>query len=119
MHRQNIEAWQHGHAFGQDRVRADERISDLHVWSIGPGIHAAIVALVADDPKTPEHYRARLQETLPSLIHVTLEIQRCPRHGSRIGGRLDNPLVHQACCARAAPEDSVLSVRLTSDAFKA
>ncbi len=58
MHRQNIEAWQHGHAFGQDRVRADERISDLHVWSIGPGIHAAIVALVADDPKTPSRWKS-------------------------------------------------------------
>lgn len=57
---------------------ADERVSDLHVWSIGPGIYTAIVALVADDPLTPEQYRVRLQEALPRLIHVTVEVHQCP-----------------------------------------
>ena len=55
----------------------DERISDLHVWSIGPGIYAAIVALVADKPQSPHYYRERLQSRLPSLAHVTVEAECC------------------------------------------
>lgn len=58
----------------------DERISDLHVWSIGPGIYAAVVALVAHAPKTAAHYRVKLQSDLPSLAHVTVEVQQCEDH---------------------------------------
>lgn len=55
----------------------DARVSDLHVWSIGPGIQAAIVALVAQDPKSPTYYRQCVQQEVPSLKHVTIETQRC------------------------------------------
>lgn len=58
----------------------DERVSDLHVWSIGPGIYAAVVALVAHVPKPAAHYRAKLQSDLPTLAHVTVEVQQCTDH---------------------------------------
>jgi len=55
----------------------DERVVDLHVWSIGPGVRAACITLVAHAPLAPESYKARIPSTL-GLEHVTLEIHRCP-----------------------------------------
>jgi cation diffusion facilitator family transporter len=52
-----------------------DRITDLHVWQVGPGHHAAIVALVSPDPQPPETYKAKLQ-TLGELSHVTVEVSR-------------------------------------------
>lgn len=49
--------------------------TDLHVWSIGPGIHAAAVALATDDELSPDHYRSLLPAGL-GLVHVTLEVRR-------------------------------------------
>jgi cation diffusion facilitator family transporter len=55
----------------------DARISDLHLWSIGPNIHSAIVSVVSHNPETPAVYKRRLQARCPSLVHVTVETQRC------------------------------------------
>lgn len=52
-----------------------DRITDLHVWQVGPGHHAAIVALVSPDPQPPEVYKAKL-EALGELSHVTVEVSR-------------------------------------------
>jgi cation diffusion facilitator family transporter len=51
-------------------------IADLHVWRLGPGHHAAIVALVADAPQPVEHYK-RLLDDVAGLSHVTVEVHRC------------------------------------------
>ena len=56
---------------------ADTRISDLHVWRVGPQHLAAIVAVVAHDPREPDHYK-RLLAGQPDLVHVTVEVQRSP-----------------------------------------
>lgn len=53
-----------------------DRISDLHLWQIGPGHHAAVIALVSDDPKAPSVYKARLAG-LAGLSHVTVEVEPC------------------------------------------
>ncbi|WP_246131821.1 cation transporter [Pistricoccus aurantiacus] len=53
------------------------RISDLHLWVIGPNIHAAIVSIVSHDPESPGVYKQRIQDQCLSLVHVTVEIQRC------------------------------------------
>jgi cation diffusion facilitator family transporter len=53
------------------------RVSDLHVWRVGPGQLAAIVSRVSDDPHAPGHYKRRLAG-LPGLSHVTVEVERCP-----------------------------------------
>ncbi|WP_148861861.1 CDF family Co(II)/Ni(II) efflux transporter DmeF [Marinobacter fonticola] len=55
----------------------DTQISDLHVWSIGPGIHAAIVAVVAHAPEAPGLYRERIQAECPSVVHITVETNLC------------------------------------------
>jgi cation diffusion facilitator family transporter len=57
----------------------DTRITDLHVWSIGPGLYSAIVSVVAHQPETPENYKARIPEHL-SLAHLTIEVQHCTNH---------------------------------------
>lgn len=51
-----------------------DRITDLHVWQLGPGHHGAIVAILSDAPKLPSDYRARLAH-LQELSHVTIEVE--------------------------------------------
>ncbi len=55
---------------------ADNRLSDLHVWRVGPGQFAAIVSVVTDMPRPPEHYKALLAG-FPALAHVTVEVHAC------------------------------------------
>ena len=48
-------------------------VADLHVWSIGTGIRAAIISLETDAPRELDFYRS----VLPSdhdLAHVTIEV---------------------------------------------
>jgi cation diffusion facilitator family transporter len=56
-----------------------DRVSDLHLWRIGPGHLAVIVSLVSDDPHPPGYYKERLSG-LHGLSHVTIEVERCPGH---------------------------------------
>jgi cation diffusion facilitator family transporter len=51
----------------------EDQISDLHVWQVGPGHHAAIVALVAKKPRNPSFYKDKLRG-LEELSHVTVEV---------------------------------------------
>jgi cation diffusion facilitator family transporter len=55
---------------------SDNRISDLHLWQIGPGHWAAIVSIVTGDPRAPEHYRGLLT-AVHELSHVTVEVHPC------------------------------------------
>lgn len=52
-------------------------ITDLHVWQVGPGHHAAIIALACPRPQAPEHYKALLSG-IRQLSHVTVEVQAMP-----------------------------------------
>ena len=54
--------------------RDGDRITDLHVWQVGPGHHAAIVALASTAPAAPAHYKALLHP-IHALSHVTIEVQ--------------------------------------------
>lgn len=55
---------------------ADNRVADLHVWRLGPRHFGAIVSLVTDHPRDPQHYKALLKD-LPQLAHVTIEVNHC------------------------------------------
>ena len=50
------------------------RISDLHLWSVGPDIYAAIITVVTNDPKPAEHYKQLIPSDL-NLVHITVEVQ--------------------------------------------
>jgi cation diffusion facilitator family transporter len=52
-----------------------DRVSDLHLWRLGPGHTALIAAIVSDDPQAPEAYKERLRGV--GLSHVTVEVHRC------------------------------------------
>jgi Co/Zn/Cd efflux system component len=55
---------------------ADNRVADFHVWSIGPGIHAASLVVVTHEPKSPEHYKHLMPHHL-GLVHTVVEVHRC------------------------------------------
>jgi cation diffusion facilitator family transporter len=55
--------------------RGEDRITDLHVWQVGPGHHAAIVSIASPKPKAPSDYKVRLAH-LGALSHVTVEVQQ-------------------------------------------
>jgi cation diffusion facilitator family transporter len=54
----------------------DAAIADLHVWQVGEGKFAAIVSIVARDPKPAEVYHEMFREH-DELVHVTLEVHAC------------------------------------------
>lgn len=54
-----------------------DKVSDLHLWRVGPGHMAAIVSVVSDHPETASAYKKRLSG-LPGLSHITVEVERCP-----------------------------------------
>jgi len=55
----------------------DDRVTDLHLWQVGPGHCAAVISLVSHEPLPPAVYKERLRD-LKGLSHVTVEVQRCP-----------------------------------------
>jgi cation diffusion facilitator family transporter len=57
----------------------DSIVTDLHVWQVGMGKFAAIVSIVAHEPKTCDAYRELLREH-EELVHVTIETQVCREH---------------------------------------
>jgi len=57
--------------------QGNDRVSDLHLWRLGPGHLAAVISIVSHDPRPAEQYKRRLSG-LPGLSHVTIEVVRCP-----------------------------------------
>jgi cation diffusion facilitator family transporter len=56
----------------------DDRVTDLHLWQVGPGHCAAVISLVTHEPLLPAVYKGRLRD-LKGLSHVTVEVERCPQ----------------------------------------
>lgn len=62
----------------EQRLEQDgDRISDLHLWRLGPGHIGAIVSLVSDHPRSPAYYKALLAD-VRGLSHLTIEVDPCP-----------------------------------------
>lgn len=57
--------------------QGSDRVSDLHLWRLGPGHLAAVISIVTHDPRSPEQYKRRLSG-LAGLSHVTIEVVTCP-----------------------------------------
>lgn len=55
---------------------SDNRISDLHIWRVGPGHYAAHISLVTHFPRSSEHYK-KLLAGFDGLSHVTIEVNQC------------------------------------------
>lgn len=66
----------------EDVIRArletrGDRVTDLHLWQVGPGHRAAVISVVSDQPLPPSTYKRRLRG-LKGLSHVTVEVELCP-----------------------------------------
>jgi cation diffusion facilitator family transporter len=57
--------------------QGSDRVSDLHLWRLGPGHLAAVISLVTHNPRAPDQYKRRLSG-LTSLSHITIEVVTCP-----------------------------------------
>jgi cation diffusion facilitator family transporter len=65
----------------QEIVRAieadrDNRVSDIHVWKVGPDHYAAMISIVTHHPQSTEHY-GELISNLANLAHITIEVIHC------------------------------------------
>lgn len=52
---------------------SDNKISDVHIWRVGPDHYAAVISIVTHYPKPPEHYK-HLLKNLKKLSHLTIEV---------------------------------------------
>jgi len=57
-------------------AESDNRVSDIHVWKVGPEDYATMVSIVTHHPKSAEHYK-NLIANLANLTHVTIEVNQC------------------------------------------
>lgn len=63
-----------------DRVRRfveaqGDRLTDLHVWRLGPGHLGAIVCVATQGDRDVDFYRGKLS-SFPALSHLTVEVAR-------------------------------------------
>jgi len=56
-------------------ARDEARVTDLHVWSVGPGIYAAEIVVVAERREEVDVYERLLPADL-GLVHVTVETHK-------------------------------------------
>jgi cation diffusion facilitator family transporter len=54
----------------------DSLVTDLHVWQVGIGKFAAMISVVAHQPKSSDSYRDLLRGH-DELVHITIETQHC------------------------------------------
>lgn len=54
----------------------DNRISDMHVWSVGSGLYAAEIAVVSSRPLETTGYYDLLPKNL-GIVHITVETHQC------------------------------------------
>jgi cation diffusion facilitator family transporter len=67
----------------RNRLEVDgDRVSDLHLWRLGPGHVGLIAAVVSDRPQAPGFYKARL-DGIKGLSHMTIEVHLCEDHARK------------------------------------
>ena len=69
------QASENTHTNIQEIIEADanNRIVDLHLWIVGPGVFSAIVSIVSTDPQQPDHYKLLIEEHI-TLHHLSVEV---------------------------------------------
>jgi cation diffusion facilitator family transporter len=64
----------------------DSMVTDLHVWQVGIGKYAAMISVVAHEPKSCDAYRALLRGH-DELVHITIETHLCREDHPAAAGR--------------------------------
>lgn len=49
-------------------------IRDIHIWKIASGHQAIILSIATKKPLEPNHYKQLIQQQLPDLAHITIEV---------------------------------------------
>jgi len=57
------------------RIEADDsnRVTDLHLWAVGPRLYSAVVSVATDRAEPPEHYKRMLPSGL-GIVHLVVEV---------------------------------------------
>jgi cation diffusion facilitator family transporter len=55
----------------------DTKVSDIHIWSIGPGIYSSEICVVTKYPDSPNKYKTLIPEDT-GVVHCTVEVHLCP-----------------------------------------
>lgn len=55
---------------------SSDRVTDLHLWSIGHGLFSAQLIVVSDNPASPAQYKSRVPAEL-RVVHLNVEVHRC------------------------------------------
>lgn len=61
-----------------DAVKAQNEtiIYDIHCWKIAPGHHALILSVASRNPLEPSEYKQLVKQCLPTLSHISVEVNR-------------------------------------------
>lgn len=71
------------HLLGKARAALEsetDRVTDLHIWRVGPGHLATMATIVSTNPQPAHVYHDRLRSIGPAartLSHVTIEVHSC------------------------------------------
>jgi len=56
-------------------IAGDTVLTDLHIWSIGPGIYAAALTVTARNPESASKYHEQIPKEL-GVVHSNIEVRR-------------------------------------------
>lgn len=51
------------------------KVADLHVWAIGPGLYACELCIACDRDESPAHFKSLLPDHL-GIVHATVEVHK-------------------------------------------
>ncbi|OGX24554.1 MAG: cation diffusion facilitator family transporter [Omnitrophica WOR_2 bacterium GWF2_38_59] len=55
---------------------SDNRVSDIHLWIVGPNMFSTIISVVSSEPQQPDYYKELLPKNI-GLEHVSIEVHKC------------------------------------------
>ncbi len=61
---------------GSIEADSDNRVSDIHIWKVGPIDYSATISIVTHFPRKTDHYKNLLSD-YKELSHVTIEVNHC------------------------------------------
>jgi len=78
------------------RIEADKgnRITDLHLWAVGPRLYSAVLSVATDRPRPPDYYKRLLPHDLGIVSRYMPLRRRSSRRAERSprGGSIPDPL---------------------------
>lgn len=54
----------------------DSRVTDLHIWSVGPGVYTLVAVVVTHQERHPDQYKTLLPSDL-GIHHPIIEVRHC------------------------------------------